>query len=200
MGRSLIKCIRSFITKVRRFKKSVKNNIKLQNIQNKLRDFFFMYVGASREYLVLYHLRNILQPCKVESRKQKGKSKSRDVKWKVGMHKQEVKRYQEQQANLALEHKMKQGKGQQRFAKKTHWPQQIPSSNKTRKDSTHRHHQMVNTEITLILFFTAKDGEALQSQQKQNWELTVVQIMNLLPNSDLNGRNQGKPLDHSGMI
>ena len=50
-------------------RKSVKNNIKLQNIQNKLRDFFFMYVGASREYLVLYHLRNILQPCKVESRK-----------------------------------------------------------------------------------------------------------------------------------
>ena len=81
---------------------------------------------------------------------------------------------------------MKQGKGQQRFAKKTHWPQQIPSSNKTRKDSTHRHHQMVNTEITLILFFTAKDGEALNSQQKQDRKLTLVQIMNsLLPNSDL---------------
>ena len=35
--------------------------------------------------------------------------------------------------------------------------------------------------------FAAKDGEALYSQQKQDWELTVVQIMNsLLPNSDLN--------------
>ena len=33
----------------------------------------------------------------------------------------------------------------------------------------------------------AKDGEALYSQQKQDWELTVAQIMNsLLPNSDLN--------------
>ena len=57
----------------------------------------------------------------------------------------------------------------------------------TREDSTHGHHQMVNTEIRLIIFFAAKDGEALYSQQKQDWELTVVQIMNtLLPNSDLN--------------
>ena len=31
---------------------------------------------------------------------------------------------------------------------------------------------MVNTEIRLIIFFAAKDGEALQSQQKQDWELT----------------------------
>ena len=45
---------------------------------------------------------------------------------------------------------------------------------------------MVNTEIRLITFFAAKDGEALYSQQKQDWELTVAQIMNsLLPNSDL---------------
>jgi len=45
----------------------------------------------------------------------------------------------------------------------------------------------VNTEIRLIIFFAAKDGEALYSQQKQDWELTVAQIMNaLLPNSDLN--------------
>ena len=32
--------------------------------------------------------------------------------------------------------------------------------------STHGHHQMVNTEIRLIIFFAAKDGEALYSQQK----------------------------------
>ena len=51
----------------------------------------------------------------------------------------------------------------------------------------HGHHQMVNTEIRLIIFFAAKAGEALYSQQKQDWELTVAQIMNsLLPNSDLN--------------
>ena len=43
---------------------------------------------------------------------------------------------------------------------------------------------MVNTEIRLIIFFAAKDGEALYSQQKQVWELTVAQIINsLLPNS-----------------
>ena len=42
---------------------------------------------------------------------------------------------------------------------------------------------MVNTEIRLIIFFAAKDGQALYSQQKQDWELTVAQIMkSLLPN------------------
>ena len=52
------------------------------------------------------------------------------------------------------------------------------------EDSIHGHHQMVNTEIRLIIFFAAKDGEALYSQQKQDRELTVVQIMDsLLPNS-----------------
>ena len=46
---------------------------------------------------------------------------------------------------------------------------------------------MVNTKIRLILFFAAKDWEALYSQQKQDQELTVTWIMNpLLPNSDLN--------------
>ena len=44
-----------------------------------------------------------------------------------------------------------------------------------------------HTEIRLIIFFAAKDGEALYSQQKQDQELTVAQIMSsLLPNSDLN--------------
>ena len=58
-------------------------------------------------------------------------------------------------------------------------------ANNTREDSTHGHHQMVSTKIRLIIFFVAKDGEALYSQQKQDQELTVAQIMNsLLPNSD----------------
>ena len=59
---------------------------------------------------------------------------------------------------------------------------------------------MVKTEIRLIIFFAAKDGEALYNQQKQDRELTVAHIMNsLMPNSDLNRRKWGKPLDHSGM-
>ena len=58
-----------------------------------------------------------------------------------------------------------------------------------RENSIHGHRQMVNTEIRLVIFFAATDGEALYRQQKQDWELTVAQIMNsLLPNSDLNGR------------
>ena len=45
---------------------------------------------------------------------------------------------------------------------------------------------MANTKIRLITFFAIKDGEALYSQQKQEQELTVAQIINsLLPNSDL---------------
>ena len=53
---------------------------------------------------------------------------------------------------------------------------------------------MANTEIRLIIFFAAKDGEALYSQQNQDREPTVAQIMNSwLPNSDLNWRKWGKP-------
>ena len=57
------------------------------------------------------------------------------------------------------------------------------------KRKPHGHHQMVNTKIRLIIFFAAKDGEALYSQQTQDQKLTVAQIMNsLLPNSDLKWR------------
>ena len=56
-----------------------------------------------------------------------------------------------------------------------------------REDSIHVHYQMVNTEIRLTIFFPVEDGEALYSQQKQDQELTVAQIMNsLLQNSELN--------------
>ena len=56
-------------------------------------------------------------------------------------------------------------------------------------DSTHGHHQMVNTKIRLIIFFAAEGGKALYSQQKQDQELTVAQITNsLLQNSGLNRR------------
>ena len=56
----------------------------------------------------------------------------------------------------------------------------------TTQETTHEHHQMLNTEIRLIIFFAVEDGEFLSSQQKQDQELSVAQIMNfLLPNSDL---------------
>ena len=42
----------------------------------------------------------------------------------------------------------------------------------TSPDSQHK--------IRLIIFFAAKDGEALYSQQKQDQELTVAQIINSL--------------------
>ena len=75
------------------------------------------------------------------------------------------------------------------FVKTTHWPQQTPSSDNTRENFTHGHHQVVNTTIRLVIVFSVKDGEALYSQQKQDWKLPVAQIMKfLLPNSDLSLR------------
>ena len=59
---------------------------------------------------------------------------------------------------------------------------------------------MVNIEIRLIMFIASKEGEAVYTQQKQDWEMTVAQIMNsLLPNSDLNWRKERKPPGYSGV-
>ena len=46
-----------------------------------------------------------------------------------------------------------------------------------RDDFTHGLHQVVNTEIKLITFFVAEDGEVVYSQQKQDLGLTVAQII-----------------------
>ena len=59
--------------------------------------------------------------------------------------------------------------------------------NNTKEDSIYGHHQIVETEIRLIILFAAKGGDTLYREQKQDWELTVAQNMNsLLPNSGLN--------------
>ena len=72
-----------------------------------------------------------------------------------------------------------------------HRSQQMPFSNNPRWLSTHGHQQMVKTKARLIMFFGAKDGEALHSQQKQILELTLAQIMSsLLQNSDFE-ENEG---------
>ena len=85
---------------------------------------------------------------------------------------------------MALEYRIKQGRRLIKFCQEN----ALVIANtlfQQREDSTHEHHQMVNTKVRLIIF-AAKYGEALYSQQKQDWELTVAQIMNsLLPNSDL---------------
>ena len=81
---------------------------------------------------------------------------------------------------------MKQGKGnsvlpRERTAHSKH-PLRSTQKKTLHVVSTDGQHQ-----IRLIIFFAAKDGEALYSQQKQDQELTVAQIMNsLLPNSDSN--------------
>ena len=51
-------------------------------------------------------------------------------------------------------------------------------------DCTHGHHQTFNTEIRLIIFFAAENGDAVYTQQKQDLELTVAHILSsLLQNS-----------------
>ena len=75
---------------------------------------------------------------------------------------------------------MKQGKSN----RVGHSKHPLPTTHET---TLHGHHQMVKTQIRLIIFFAAEDGEALYSQQKQDQELTMAPIMNsLLQNSDLN--------------
>ena len=58
---------------------------------------------------------------------------------------------------------------------------------------------MVNTKIGLIIFFAAKDGEALYSQQKQDQELTGSDHEHLIAKFRLKLKKVVKPLDHSGM-
>ena len=58
---------------------------------------------------------------------------------------------------------------------------------------------MVNIEIRLIIFFATKDGEALYSQQNQDWELTCSDHELLIAKFRLKLKKVGKPLDHSGM-
>ena len=81
------------------------------------------------------------------------------------------------------------GKQYNVFPKKLKIELPYDSSNNTRADFTHGQHQTVNTEIRLIIFFIAEDGETPYCLQKQDQELTLAQIMkSLLPNSDLNIR------------
>ena len=65
----------------------------------------------------------------------------------------------------------------QRLTELCQEPLEIPLFNNTRDNFTHDHHQMVDIDIKLIALFVAKDGETVYSQQKQDLELTVTQII-----------------------
>ena len=59
---------------------------------------------------------------------------------------------------------------------------------------------MVNAEIRLIMFFAAKDGEALYSQKKTRMGADCDSDHELLiAKFRLKLKKQGKPVDHSGM-
>ena len=81
---------------------------------------------------------------------------------------------------------MKQGKGKQSFVKRTPWF--LNKANTPFQQHKRRFYIWTSPDgqYWMIMFFATKDG-ALYSQQKQDWELTVVQIMSsLLQNSGLN--------------
>ena len=74
-----------------------------------------------------------------------------------------------------------------RVLSREHGGQRRHPFNNRRDDSTLGHHQMVNTKIRLIMLFTDDEGKALYSQEKQDCERIVAQIMSsLLQNSWLN--------------
>ena len=60
---------------------------------------------------------------------------------------------------------MKQGEGSQSLPREPigHSKHPLPT---TQEKTTPGHHQMVNTEIRLTIFFAAKDGETLYNQQQ----------------------------------
>ena len=81
---------------------------------------------------------------------------------------------------------MKQGKGEQSLPRECTGHSKHPHPT-TQEKTLHMDITRWSTLNRIDIFFAAKDREALYSQQKQGWELTVAQIMNsLLPNSDLN--------------
>ena len=99
------------------------------------------------------------------------------------MQKEEVKKHLEQQANLALE--SIQNEAGQRVIEFCQENTLMVANTLFQQHKRRLYTWKVNIEIRLIIFFAAKDGEVLYSQQKQYWELAVAQIMNsLLPNSE----------------
>ena len=91
----------------------------------------------------------------------------------------------QKQANLTLEYKMKQAKANRVLPRERtdHSKHPLPKSQETTL-----HIDIARWSIpNHILFFAAKDGEALYFQEKQDLELIVAQIMSsLLQNSGLN--------------
>ena len=82
------------------------------------------------------------------------------------MEKQEVKKHLELTGKFGLGVQNEAGQRLTEFCQENALVIAKSSSNNTREGSTCGHHQMVNTEIRLIIFFSAKDGEGLYKQNK----------------------------------
>ena len=103
--------------------------------------------------------------------------------WNTKVGSQEIT---EVTGKFGLEYKTKQVKAN-RVLPREHTGHSKHPLPKTQEKTLHMDITRWSIPIRLILFFAAKDGEALYSWQKQDQELTVAQIMNsIVPNSDLN--------------
>ena len=79
-----------------------------------------------------------------------------------------------------LEYKMKEGKGYHNFAKRTHWSQQTSSSNNTREDSTHGHHQ--KSDWLYSLQAKMEKCYTVSKNKTRNW-LWLSQLVSLYSRS-----------------
>ena len=91
--------------------------------------------------------------------------------------------------SLALEYKMKQGKGKQSSPKRTHWAEQIPSSKNKRDDSTNRHHRISSAQLLshIWLFETpwTTACQAYLSITNPRGPLTIMSIKSVMPSNHL---------------
>ena len=72
------------------------------------------------------------------------------------------------------------------FVKRTQWTWQTPFSNNTTDNSTYGRHQMISTEIRLIMFFAPEDGETIKSAKLRPGVDCSSDYSSLLQNLDLN--------------
>ena len=112
-----------------------------------------------------------------------------------GMQKEEVKKYLEKRRNMALEYRWSREKANRVLPRECtgHSKHPLPA---TQEKTLHMDitRWSIPKSDWLYSLQPEMQNSALYSQQKQDRELTVTQIMNsLLSNSDLNWRKYGKP-------
>ena len=85
------------------------------------------------------------------------------------------------------------------FPRRTHWSLQTPSSNNTRDNSTHGHHQMANTSQIDCILCSQRWRSSIQSVKTRQGADYGSDHELLIAKFRLNLKKVGKPLDNSSM-